>query len=818
VNSRLSVLILSPDTTGHVLRAIGEARRHGHPEPEILVLCGPSVAGGALSKMEAACHGSSARCIVATRESPGALRNAAVAAAGGDLVMFLEAGDRIDARYIPSACARLAADPDLAAVSSWADGPGAAGVATLLKPSFTLAALLSDRAAIPGPTVLRRAVWESVGGFDEDLPACEWYEFWIRVLAAGARGDVIESSHLRYEPSRESAHRRRLVHEPYLAAMRQVLEKHRDLLAAHVADVLCDREVSLNELYCHYRGLLRVRDDLVAERRRLLEATERTAQGLRDMHATGIDWGDLRRLLPVSPDWGYERGVPIDRYYIERFLEAHAGDVQGVVLEVQESDYTRRFGGDRVRRSDVIDIDPLNSRATLVGDLRRLEGVPSATYDCFILTQTIHVIENMHAVLREAERILKPGGVLLVTLPCASRVCLEYGRDGDFWRVTEAGARQLFSEVFPSTHLHIESFGNVLTNVAFLEGLACHEISAEEFEVHDPFHTLLVGVRAVKPGGTAVELCRRRTEGRAAILLYHRVCEASLDVHGLAVSPDEFRAQMAHLASGYRLMPLAQLGAAVREGWLPERAVAITFDDGYVDNLQFASPILLEAGIPATFFITSAGLLGVREFWWDTLASIFFGAASLPKRLEVDWDGETLTLPSATAEERQQAHWALYHRIRTATPERQSDLVQRLRQWAEVAPDDSARPMTREELEALVQRPGHSLGGHGTHHLSYCAHSPDVVCADVWENRTLLEATTGRVVASFAYPFGDHDDIVVGAVGSMGYRVAVTCVPEIVHPGMDPLRLPRFEIKAGGGVRFEEYMRALFEERAGAGA
>ena len=114
------------------------------------------------------------------------------------------------------------------------------------------------------------------------------------------------------------------------------------------------------------------------------------------------------------------------------------------MLEVQEADYTRRFGGSAVERSDVVDLAESNAGATVITDLRAAANIPDATYDCVILTQTLHVIAPMTEAVAECHRILKPGGVLLVTLPCVSRVCLEYGRDGDFWRVTPAGARQLF--------------------------------------------------------------------------------------------------------------------------------------------------------------------------------------------------------------------------------------------------------------------------------------------------------------------------------------------------------------------------------------
>src|SRR5262249_50040235 len=156
----------------------------------------------------------------------------------------------------------------------------------------------------------------------------------------------------------------------------------------------------------------------------------------------------------------------VDRRYIDDFLMAHASDVKGAVLEVQEDDFTRRFGGDRVTTSDVVDLDESNPRATLIADLRHAPGLVSDRYDCIILTQTLHVIDAVGAVLVECRRLLRPGGVLLATVPAASRVCLEYGAEGDFWRMTPAGARRLFETVFGAGGIETATYGNVQTNVA----------------------------------------------------------------------------------------------------------------------------------------------------------------------------------------------------------------------------------------------------------------------------------------------------------------------------------------------------------------
>ena len=124
--------------------------------------------------------------------------------------------------------------------------------------------------------------------------------------------------------------------------------------------------------------------------------------------------------VPVSAEWGFDRGTPIDRYYIGRFLEAHAADVRGRVLEVKSSDYTRRF--DRgVVRADVLDIDPKNEQATIVADLTAADHVPAGLFDCFILTQTLQFIYDAPAAVRHAHRLLAPGGALLATVPVVSR-------------------------------------------------------------------------------------------------------------------------------------------------------------------------------------------------------------------------------------------------------------------------------------------------------------------------------------------------------------------------------------------------------------
>jgi SAM-dependent methyltransferase len=202
----------------------------------------------------------------------------------------------------------------------------------------------------------------------------------------------------------------------------------------------------------------------------------------------------LPGLEPVSRQFGFERGKPVDRWYIERFLNAHRADVRGAVLEVAESTYTQWYGDGEVTRSDVLHREG-NDDSTIVGDLTTGEGLPQHAYDCFICTQTLPFIYDVHAAVRGMANVLKPGGVLLATVPGMSQVSRDDKRDwGDWWRFTSQGTQRLFEEAFE--HVETEAHGNVLSAAAFLYAYAAEELAEAELEHRDPDYELLITVRA----------------------------------------------------------------------------------------------------------------------------------------------------------------------------------------------------------------------------------------------------------------------------------------------------------------------------------
>src|SRR4051794_20698698 len=136
-----------------------------------------------------------------------------------------------------------------------------------------------------------------------------------------------------------------------------------------------------------------------------------------------IYFGDLRRLEPLTRSFGYDRGQPIDRYYIESFLNKHAADIAGHVVEVGDDRYTVQFGGEKITHSDVLDQDHPDSSPTIKADLANASHVASDTFNCIIVTQTLQFIYNIHEAVNTLHRILKQGGVLLASLPSLSPVC-----------------------------------------------------------------------------------------------------------------------------------------------------------------------------------------------------------------------------------------------------------------------------------------------------------------------------------------------------------------------------------------------------------
>jgi SAM-dependent methyltransferase len=211
-----------------------------------------------------------------------------------------------------------------------------------------------------------------------------------------------------------------------------------------------------------------------------------------------VDFGDFGTPIPVSADFGWDRGLPIDRYYIERFLAEYANDVGGRVLEVGDNAYSRRFGGNRIEHQDILHVYSGNPKATIVGDVSEPDCLPEAAFDCILFTQTLHLIFDMQKAVRHLHSALKPGGVLLLTVPGISQIDRGHWGSTWFWSLTPAALNRLLADCFPAGSIKVGSRGNVFSTTAFLQGIAVSEVDTRKLDMNDEAYPLVVSARAAR--------------------------------------------------------------------------------------------------------------------------------------------------------------------------------------------------------------------------------------------------------------------------------------------------------------------------------
>ena len=214
---------------------------------------------------------------------------------------------------------------------------------------------------------------------------------------------------------------------------------------------------------------------------------------------TPVRWYDLRKTQPVSSIFGLDRGIPIDRYYIENFISANKDTIKGEVLEIGDSTYSKKYGNPNFMNYQVLSYSKEDPDVTIIGDLTEHSSLPANTIDCFICTQTFNFIYDFQKAMEGAYLLLKNDGVLLATVGGISQISrFDMDRWGDFWRFTTKSTMTAFGKVFGEANVIVESYGNVLSAIAFLEGISAGELKNEELDYRDENYQLLITIRAVK--------------------------------------------------------------------------------------------------------------------------------------------------------------------------------------------------------------------------------------------------------------------------------------------------------------------------------
>jgi peptidoglycan/xylan/chitin deacetylase (PgdA/CDA1 family) len=319
------------------------------------------------------------------------------------------------------------------------------------------------------------------------------------------------------------------------------------------------------------------------------------------------------------------------------------------------------------------------------------------------------------------------------------------------------------------------------------------------------------------------------------ILLYHRVVESLSDPHGLCVTPQHFAEHLEILRTYGRPMRLQQLIQALRSGSLPQRAVVITFDDGYADNLFHAKPLLENHDVPATVFVTTGYLGQTREFWWDELEDLLLHTQVLPRELNLKVDGrlyqwklEEVDHPpnglhhhyrwkvKRRTRRRDHIYQSLCNVMRVLSEEKRQKAINELRSWAgrDAAVRLTHRPLRAEEVIRLAEGELLEIGAHTVTHSVLSALPPAVQRNEIQHSQGYLSELLGCPVTSFAYPHGlqsDYTPETVALVRDAGFACGCAAFSEACRKGSDVFQLPRFMVSNVDGDEFARCLRGWFQ-------
>jgi peptidoglycan/xylan/chitin deacetylase (PgdA/CDA1 family) len=306
--------------------------------------------------------------------------------------------------------------------------------------------------------------------------------------------------------------------------------------------------------------------------------------------------------------------------------------------------------------------------------------------------------------------------------------------------------------------------------------------------------------------------------------MYHRIADDRIDPWGLAVSPAHFEEHLQALLRGRHPMPLTKFVSRYTAGTLPAHAVAITFDDGYADNLYAAKPRLAAADVPATVFLVTGYLDHVHEFWWDELARLIIVGAG-PETLTLLIDGQVRnfgcgTVPPASGARqesgwstpiatRQKAYMEILQAMRPLQDGKRAALMAKLRAVFHRRDllTTRGRAMTRDEVRTLAIDGLMTIGAHSVTHPALTGLGDFDRRHEIEESKKACEALVEYQVSAFAYPYGDFDRQVCAAVRGTKFDCACSANHGAVVADCDVFALPRIHVRDWDGNEFDQKLR-----------
>lgn len=455
-----------------------------------------------------------------------AARNTGLGLVDSRLVLFLDADDVLEPEALALSLACMKSNPGSALVYG-----GYRITDENLRTRSTVAVrrttgapfrnLLEDNIiGMHGAVLYDRACLLECGGFDPELRRCEDYDVYLRIARAypiACHNGVVAGYRMHGENMSRDV-------EGMLNAVLQIQERYRpdpqnrsafkawssgvDRWRRAYADSAWRWRPSASRTgpWKHRMHMLRQRPVIAtrAALRQLVVALlpSRLMDRVRDYRRRhsgrprgSVDMGDLARIRPVSYGFGFKRGIPVDRYYVDGFVGRCAEDIRGRVLEIGDDEYCRRFGSG-VTRQDILHIDPAAPRATIVGDISQSGVLPPDAFDCLVVLQTLHLIYDMRGAVQQMRKALRRGGTALVTVPGISPIDTEVWGDTWYWSLTRVSAMRMFEEAFGKGNVEVETFGNAFAATCFIQGMALEDVDPRWLDQTDPAFQVVIAVRA----------------------------------------------------------------------------------------------------------------------------------------------------------------------------------------------------------------------------------------------------------------------------------------------------------------------------------
>jgi glycosyltransferase involved in cell wall biosynthesis/peptidoglycan/xylan/chitin deacetylase (PgdA/CDA1 family) len=765
-----------------------------------------------------------------------AARNTGLAGSRGEFLVFLDADDRLLPTALEDGLRQFAAHPECAFVAGRHRMIGFDGRVlwdhTVGPDDDDLyrALLRRNFIAMHAAVMYQRLVFGAVGGFDPRPRSAEDYDLYLRVarrfpvwwhpaIVAEYRrhgdnmtrnsGLVLKSALLSLRTQRRQGLDRRAV-KAYRAGTTFFRRYYGAELVKHVADAAAihDWTATVSGLLTLLRysprqlwGLLSTRSSEGASR---TTVPAHRASSLQDAHQIN----DIRQasIHEATADVGRVG----ERSSIEEFLRRHAADLHGRVLEIGGPTSVHEMGA-RVRAIDRLSANGNDPHTTIVADLSGLDHVPSDSFDCIVATLSSEQIAALEFALRGLHRMLKPGGVLLLSAPGFVDGWTGRSVHGRSDLSPPTALRRLFASRWPDGSFEVTDYAADQRRPG---------PSVDDTVSQGP---LLVMVRAMRRQAAdgATPTAGKQLIGRSIVLLYHRIGHPPLDPWGLSVSVNRFAEHLDVILRQAHAVRLSDIADGRRAA---NRSVAVTFDDGYADTLSEALPLLERFDVPATVFLAT-GAWGTPEFWWDALARLVFGPTVLPPTLTLTMDGRTYDWKlgaGAVLGGVDWGDWRAYHDdptprhylyrslwelLRAQPIDRRRRALDTLQGWSGAADPTASegRPLTADEVATLHRSALIELGCHTRTHPVLAALDPVGQRAEIVGSRRDLESITGREARFFAYPYGQrwaYTGASVALVHEAGFHAACANRAGVIAAGTDPLQLPRVHVENWDGETF----------------